>query len=432
MIFAKRVAVVFLAAVILILLFHNRAPDYHSALQDLSQTVGLGELVDDEDEGGQQQDQGLKQAQQPATDPSAPNVSLAYYNATFLSSPFQSGVPKPAGEAYTRAFVAGRLTSENTTWLEAYLPTDPTITPFVYVVNDYTAPLHTPRNKGHEAMVYLTYILDNYDSPTLSDINIFMHPHRRAWHNPELLNHDATEALKRLSSERVMRHGYMNLRCHWDPGCPDRIHPGASYRDNLKREEIALAGAWAEMFPDDPIPPVVAAPCCAQFAVSRDRIRSIPKAHYARYRDWLLRTQETDWISGRVFEYLWHKIFTGQDTLCPDTRSCYCDGYGICFTTSEAFELWFDNHRWWREAIEELEGWEERAKLVDQVRRDWKKIEGMRLDVPVPGRNWELKREIDERFKLLAKMRGEALRNGTDPEVRARVAGRPWAAGDGY
>ncbi|KAK5087448.1 hypothetical protein LTR70_007724 [Exophiala xenobiotica] len=419
--------------VILILLLRSRARNYHSTLQGLSQTVGLGELIEDEDEGesNQHQEQDLKQAQRPA-DPSGSNSPLLYHHDSLSSSSFPPGAPKAAGEPYTRALIAGRLTTENTTWLDTYLPTDPTLTPFIYVVNDQTAPLHTPRNKGHEAMVYLTYILDQYDSLTLPDINIFMHPHSIAWHNPELLNHDATEALKRLSSERVMRHGYMNLRCHWDPGCPERIHPGTSYRDNLKREEIALAGAWAEMFPDDPIPSVVAAPCCAQFAVSRDRIRSIPKAHYARYRDWLLRTKETDWISGRVFEYLWHKIFTGQDTLCPDTRSCYCDGYGVCFSTPETFELWFDNHHWWRKAIKELEVWEERARTIDGVSRDYKKIEGMRLDVPVPGRNWELKREIDERFQLLARVRVEALRNGTDPEVRARVAGRLWGVGEGY
>lgn len=428
MIFAKRIAVLCFTAVAVILLLRDRASNYRAALQGLSQTVGLGELVEDEEEASQRDEQDLSKARRPA--PDGPAVSLLHHDAS-PSSSYPPANLKPAGESYTRALIAGRLTSEETTWLDTYLPTEPQLTPYIYVVNDRTAPLHTPINKGHEAMVYLTYILEHYDSPSLPDVNIFMHPHQIAWHNPELLNHDSAETIKRLSSERVIRQGYMNLRCHWDPGCPERIHPGTSYKDNLKREEVALATAWAEMFPEDPIPSVIAAPCCAQFAVSRERIRSIPKASYERYRNWLLRTKETDWISGRVFEYLWHKIFTDQDKLCPDTRSCYCDGYGICFSTSETFETWFDNHHWWRKAVKELEQWEERAAVIDGV-GSWEKIEHMKLDIPIPGRNWELKTEIDQRFQLLVKMRTEALENGTDPEIRARVAGRPWKGGDGY
>ena len=426
MILAKRIAVLFFTAVILIFLLRSRTPDYHSTLQGLSQTVGLGELIEDEEERSQQQQNDATSLQQPAVQIPPPSSNQLYQNASSFPPPNL----KPVGVPYTRALIAGRLTTENTTWLTSYLPTDPTLTPYIYVVNDHSAPLHTPMNKGHEAMVYLTYILEHYDSPNLPDVNIFMHPHQIAWHNPELLNHDSAETLKRLSNERVVRHGYMNIRCHWDPGCPERIHPGNSYKDTMKREEIALARAWAEMFPEDPIPEVIAAPCCAQFAVSRERLRSIPKYKFQRYRDWLVRTKETDWISGRVFEYLWHKIFTHQDKLCLDARSCYCDGYGICFE-ADAYEIWFDNHHWWRKRIKELEEWEERAALIDAV-GNWKKIEQMQLDIPLPGRNWELKREIDERFQLLVSLRTEALKNGTDPEIRARIAGRPWGLGDGY
>lgn len=421
MIFAKRIAVLLLTAVLLILYFRARTQNYHSTLQRLSQRVGLGDLVDDEEEDFQEQ---LNRQKGPFT-----NNNHVTHNSSESSYP--TGTLKPAGEPYTRALVIGRLYSENTTWLDSYLPTDAYLIPYLYIVDDHTAALHTPINKGHEAMVYLTYILDHYDSPSLPDISIFMHPHQLAWHTPELLNHDAAETLKRLSSERVTREGYMNLRCHWDPGCPERLQPGTSYRDNLKREEIAIAHAWAEMFPGEPVPDSIGAPCCAQFAVSRERIRAIPKASYERYRAWLLRTEETDWISGRVFEYLWHKIFTNQATLCPDARACYCDGYGICFQTPDLFETWFDNHHHWRRATKELEQWEERATIVNSV-GNWKKVEQMKLDIPVPGRNIELKQEIDERFRLLVRLRTEALKNGTDPQIRAAVAGRPWEVGNGY
>lgn len=56
-------------------------------------------------------------------------------------------------------------------------------------------------------MVYLSYIIENYNN--LADVNIFMHAHRMAWHNNELLDHDAVQVIARLSAERVQREGYV-------------------------------------------------------------------------------------------------------------------------------------------------------------------------------------------------------------------------------
>lgn len=422
---AKRVAVLVLTTVALVLIFQIRPQNYHSALQGVSQSVGLGEPVEDGKEAG-------NGAGVPSGRPFLGLSTPSIVDHDALVEPNTvTGKLKPHGEPYTRNLVIGRLTSENTTWLDEYMSitNDQHLNPHIYVVDDHTAPLHTPMNKGHEAMVYLTYLIDNYDS--LADITIFMHPHRIAWHNPELLGHDAFEMLRRLSSERVIREGYMNLRCYWDPGCPDRLYPSKSNRFNLKREELALAAAWAELFTDDPIPEVIGAPCCAQFAVARERIQSIPRANFVKYRNWLMRTPETDWISGRVFEYLWHKIFANQARLCPDARACYCDGYGVCFSTPEQFEVWMDNHHGWQKATKELSTWEEKAEAIDSI-GDWTKIEQMNLEIPIPGRNWELKREIRERYEFITTMRKEALLNGTDPEMRALVSGRPWKKGDGY
>ena len=44
----------------------------------------------------------------------------------------------------------------------------------------------------------------------------------------------------------------------------------------------------------------------------------------------------------------------------------------------------------------------------------------------------ELKRQIEDRLAVLVRMRTAALKAGTDPEVRAKVAGRAWQTGDGY
>lgn len=419
MIFAKRIAVLVFLVALSLLLFSGWLRPSRSSLQSLSQQVGLGEFVGDSNYG---EEPGILD----------PVDAVVFTESTGGNShdqvKYAPGLPKPAGQPYTRGVVMGRLAGENTTWLDEAAITD--LQQYIYVVDDTSALLHTPLNKGNEAMVYLTYIIDQYD--TLPDVSIFMHAHRIAWHTPELLNHDATEVLRRISSERITREGYMNLRCYWDPGCPERLHPGASERDGLKIEELAIAHAWAELFPGHPIPEALGAPCCAQFAVSRQRIQQIPKQHFIRYRDWLINTRESNWISGRVFEYLWQKIFTDQAKHCPDARICYCDSYGVCFEEADEFEHWFELNYHWRTSLKELEDWEAQAKELEEARRGGSDIETQDVAIPPAGKNSDLRVRIDEVFQDMLERRLKALEAGTEPRVRAQVAGRPWKEGDGY
>lgn len=221
---------------------------------------------------------------------------------------FIPGTPKPHGSNYTRALIIPRTTAEDVSWIDSEsLP----VIKAIYTVDDPTSPLRAPKNKGHEVMVYLSYIIDHYD--TLPDINIFMHAHRWSWHNNELLNNDAAEMIRRLSAERVRRLGFVNLRCHWNPGCPDWMHPGSVDGDANKLEETRMVQAWAELFPGTAAPAVLAQPCCAQFAASRERIRAVPVARWRFYREWLLRTELSDFLSGRIWEYLWQVAFTGEE-----------------------------------------------------------------------------------------------------------------------
>lgn len=208
------------------------------------------------------------------------------------------GFPPAPSYNYTKVLVMPKLKEEQTDWTPEETLGFRTA---IYHVDDPSAALRPPINKGNEVMVYLTYIIDHYED--LPDIIMFMHSHRFAWHNNNILNHDAYEIITRLSSERVIREGYMNLRCHWNPGCPDWIHPGG-FEDEGKPEQTVLANVWSELFPLAPVPPTLAQPCCGQFAVSRERVHSNPKAKYVFYRDWLLETSLGDYLSGRVWEYL--------------------------------------------------------------------------------------------------------------------------------
>ncbi|EXJ78310.1 hypothetical protein A1O3_09471 [Capronia epimyces CBS 606.96] len=338
---------------------------------------------------------------------------------------------EPPGANYTRSLVMARTKKENVDWLEE-VDLGPEITQLVYVADDPTAPLHTPKNKGHEVMVYLTYIIDHYDD--LPDVSIFMHAHRYTWHNDDLLNFDAAEMIKRLSSERVQRQGYMNLRCHWMPGCPEWIHPGQIEEDREKLEQSLMADAWAELFPLKPIPTVLAQPCCSQFALSRSRIRELPRERYLHLRDWLLRSQIRDTMSGRIFEYLWQVIFTGESSFCPNQRTCYCDGFGVCFESDETFDKWFEIRYNMRNAEKELREWEDKAKEIEKYRKDGKLqgIEAGDLQVPEFGKKEELATLIRDLGADLEYRRLEAIQRGIDAKIRAESDGRAWKEGDGF
>ncbi|EDN02531.1 predicted protein [Histoplasma mississippiense (nom. inval.)] len=282
----------------------------------------------------------------------------------------------------TRSLVIASILDENTAWASELSSTDPNLTTAIYIVdnpnpnNTTSKPPHltVPANKGHEAMVYLTYIIDTYHA--LPDIVIFMHAHDTTWHNNDFLS-SSGQTVQRLRSAKVLRDGYMNLRCHHEPGCPDHIHPTKptttataattagegetdetqSHDDALNIPESAVMGlAWTELFPTTPISRVLSQPCCGQFAVSGSRIRAMPRERYVQFREWLLKTTLDDRLSGRVWEYLWQYVFGGVEEYCPDEYSCYCEGYGVCFGGDEGrYRRYFELRQKSREIEREIE-----------------------------------------------------------------------------
>lgn len=352
------------------------------------------------------------------------------------TSPYGIGETKPPGSNYTKCLVIPRTKSEDTSWIETELGDlieSGALTTAVYTVNDRTAKLHPPKNKGHEVMVYLTYIIDNYED--LPDVSLFMHAHQFTWHNNELLEGDAAQMVRYLSSERVTREGYMNLRCHWEPGCPEWLHPGATVRNVDKQEEVLLAESWSQLFPLDPIPTVLAQPCCAQFAVSRDRILKTNKMRYIYMRDWLIRTELSDYLSGRIFEYIWQFIFNKAPIHCPSMSACYCDGYGLCFGTPENFDEWFELRFRQNEFKEKLRIWQEKADLIEEWRKyakEGKMVEEAALEVPEVGRDKEYQKIIKDLQQDLDRRKRDAFELGRQAKQRAKESDRKWKAGDGF
>ena len=57
--------------------------------------------------------------------------------------------------------VVASLEAEDSSWISSYLPD---WYAHIYVVDDPGAPLTVPKNKGREAMVYLTHIINHYSN----------------------------------------------------------------------------------------------------------------------------------------------------------------------------------------------------------------------------------------------------------------------------
>ncbi|KAI1981397.1 hypothetical protein LOZ51_004938 [Ophidiomyces ophidiicola] len=245
----------------------------------------------------------------------------------------------PASD-YSRALVVAKLKAEDTSWVDRIARNDPSIATAVYVVDDPMADPFIIKNKGNEMMPYLTYIIDNYEN--LRNVTLFMHAHNATWHNDAVLDGSSEMMVNRLNPGHVVHEGYVNLRCSHHPGCPDHIHPNAKNEDEATLVNIPQAAifkqAWRELFHGEPVPDVVSQPCCSQFAVSSERIRSIPLPKYVFWRDWVLRTSFSDGLTGRVWEYLWQYVFTGKPVLCPDEFTCVCKVYGVCFPSKKLYQ----------------------------------------------------------------------------------------------
>ncbi|KAL8688520.1 MAG: hypothetical protein Q9224_004863 [Gallowayella concinna] len=170
-------------------------------------------------------------------------------------------------------------------------------------------------NKGRESLAYLTFLVDNYHN--LPQTIVFLHSHRdgypRAWHT-DFDDYDNVKALHHLQISFVQKRGYANLRCNWEPGCPDMMQALRTQKEEHRTQEHIMAESWPQLFNNTKIPAVIAVACCSQFAVSRKQVLKRPLEYYQRIQEWVMRTNATDYMSGRVMEYVWHIMF-GQESI---------------------------------------------------------------------------------------------------------------------
>lgn len=246
---------------------------------------------------------------------------------------FTPGKPDKNRE-YRKGIVVASIKSENTSWVREQLPD---VEPYIYVVDDPEAELTVPRNWGNELMPYLTFIIDHYDK--LPDIMIFVHAHEYTHlHNPAVFDYSTPAMIKRLNPQRVIREGYMNLNCgDWAKAgrCGAFTRPAESLPLPFHKQ------SWELLFPEYPVPQILAQECCAQFATSRERVRQVPLAKWNHFREWLLSVpKENGNNPGWVWEYMWQFVLGGHQVYCPASYVCFCDGYDLCFGGEEKFETY--------------------------------------------------------------------------------------------
>ena len=339
-------------------------------------------------------------------------ITIANQGPLFDTSIFHAGKSLPAGQNHSLVIVTGHLSSEDVSWL--YSSRLAHIPKAIYKIGAVNTTL--PANKGHEAMVYLTYILDHY--PNFPDVVLFIHPHETAWHNDILNDLSMPTTIERLNLNHVVRQGYFNTRCHLDPGCPNWLTVDQwrwKYDLKHKPEEPSLSTeVFHEMHGQEvAVPRWISQPCCAQFAVSGERILGRPREFYERYRQWIIDTELGDETSGRLMEYSYQYLFTGMWEWCPSQHQCYCEGYGVCFEGRE------EGLSKWLGVLRAREGVDEKVR---RLKLKGKKGKGYML----------LVRESESIGRRLGEMRDEALKRGKDPRLRAEECGRVWREGDGY
>ena len=269
--------------------------------------------------------------------PNAPDIR---HGSTPAHQDVSSGINGTNPDEELTVVIASKA-SEDTSWVKLKFPR---MNSAIYIVDDDNAnrQFRTPMNKGNEAMVYLTYIIDHYEH--LPAVSVFAHAHIKSEHTDDVLGGSMVESLQRLRPSQVQKDGYFNMRCNWKPGgCPLylNLHDPARSKFGGMEQASILKAAWSELFPSSTASPEWASqPYGGQFAASREAIRNVPLKDWVRWRDWLVMTELTDYHSGRVWEYTWQYVLAGMSTFCPPPRDCYCEGYGVCFGSNFTFEEW--------------------------------------------------------------------------------------------
>ena len=160
-------------------------------------------------------------------------------------------------------------------------------------------------NKGQEVPAYLKYIIDNYNN--LGDKNLFVHGHEKSWHQ--------------IGSMDYIINNLMN----WDMGdffaVTNQWHNTDKYSiwEGCKEKSMSvildvLKNNWFLFEKYLPFPNYLSHSIGGQFQVDKKLILRYPKEYYEYLYNWVTTTPLDDWFTSRIFEEMWHYLFTGEQS----------------------------------------------------------------------------------------------------------------------
>ncbi|EAW11066.1 DUF3431 domain-containing protein [Aspergillus clavatus NRRL 1] len=312
----------------------------------------------------------------PSSNKSFPWTRIRYRSASAV--PESRGVCPGLQKSTKPALVVSRVTADgDPSWLHGLSSSYHLCIYTVDAPDPRATTLQVPANRGHEAMAYLTFLIDNYEHIPAAGA-VFVHGSRFAWHNDHPI-YDNAALLSALNVPAALQQdGYHNLRCDWSIStCPPSAAPQGSLENTLRSvlepwsaraaSDTALPRALAVLFGDHNRETfvqaklgrndAVRAQCCAQFVVAREKIHRHSKEEYVALRQWLLdgmgrpsrrgAAPADDRVAGRILSYIWHILFLGyadgnhpltsgvdlqqlNARACPSAEACYCRLYGRC------------------------------------------------------------------------------------------------------
>lgn len=155
-------------------------------------------------------------------------------------------------------------------------------------------PYNLPANVGNEALAYIKYICDYYDS--LTPYTIFLQGSDKAWH------HEGS-VVDIIESMQSKRHKYtsLNKACLGNIRNP-MFHQTAWFFDKFLAPYIGPREVHGDWTPGNV--------CCAQFIVHSSRILRHPRKFYTDIYEWMLTSKKfTPKQQGHVLEWTWFLIF---------------------------------------------------------------------------------------------------------------------------
>lgn len=311
-------------------------------------------------------------------------------------------MPPTSGQTpLTINLVVASVASDDVSWTEELHNSIANLQIFRYVSDDPVAEYHPSIAKGREALMYFTYLYDHYES--LADVNIFIHAEEHPWHLDGAMQQSMRFALSQLDLEQVMQLHYFNLYTSLKGGRPEGYNTTKTTDETDVAEEPFIAEAMRANFGEDvAVPEMLIGPCCSQFAVSKEAIRSRPRSQYRHSMQWLTETDWPDQLTGRIWEHLWPWLFLHDQAVDRKTEwRTLCRMYRVCFSDSDDLQQY--------QAV-----WDERVKLLEKI--------GFGRELLRPWNVRKARMRLNDLSRLGRQLLLGALERGQDPEQRI-VAG---------